>query len=257
LLREVGEAVFSLNTTVVGLDAVENGYEKPESLDISWNPIDRRIAARKTRKFVLESVLIHVSEALNQYISALSGLPRFVDIREAWAMPKADDSAAKKLTDVAFALLGRENYRIAGAVLLVHWRNRIVHKASRARLAGPLKRLLQENETQIALDYKSLSIDCLFCHFEEGRPSLKDVSSLIAMTIKLAKEMDKQIYECFSREDLQVWLDYYNLLPQLEKVSSETKAEKLQESIKRVFSTNAPQLYDYYIRFGRVKKGDD
>jgi hypothetical protein len=62
LLADVGDAVASLNTVVVGLDAVEMGHEKPDSLDISWGPDNRRAAARKARKFVVEAVLVRVFE---------------------------------------------------------------------------------------------------------------------------------------------------------------------------------------------------
>ncbi|WP_192357588.1 hypothetical protein [Mesorhizobium mediterraneum] len=63
LLVSVGEAVANLNTAVVGLDAVEQGYEKPETLNISWNPNDRIAAARKSRRFLVEAVLVRVAEA--------------------------------------------------------------------------------------------------------------------------------------------------------------------------------------------------
>jgi hypothetical protein len=163
------------------LDAVENGYPKPDGLDISWNPTDRKIASRKTRKFVLESVLINLSEAINQYIVALSKLPRFNAIRAAWHEPKADSSVWKKLTDISTNILGDKEYLIPASVLAVHWRNRIVHDSSRAKLTTQQKALLQKNEEVIAAKYRGLSVDCLLCHFEEARPTLKDVSTLIAM----------------------------------------------------------------------------
>lgn len=110
------------------------GHPKPDNLDISWNPLDRKAAARKTRKFVLESVLIHVSEAINQYFSALSKLPRFESLRQSWDAPKADTSVAGKLTDIATDLLGSDEYHIAAAALL---RDQQVHslKVDRKKIA--------------------------------------------------------------------------------------------------------------------------
>lgn len=246
LLEEIGSAVFSLNTTVVGLDAVENGYEKPESLDISWNPGDRRAAARKTRKFMIESVLIHVSEAVNQYVMALSKLPRFANFRERWV--RSQTSAAMRFQELGAELLGKDEYLIAAATLLIHWRNRVVHESSRAKLLPEQKSLLRKNEEEIAQNYKSLSVDCLLCHFEEARPTLKDVSTLISMAINLAKRMDSRVHRRLDRADLQAWLDHYGLSPILEKVKAETKPDKMQSSIRRVFLSHGPELLPHYER---------
>jgi hypothetical protein len=249
-LRDIGDAVFNLNTAVVGLDAIEQGYEKPSSLDISWNPADRRAAARKTRKFVLESVLVRVSEAVNQYVAALSRLPRFAHIRSSWEAPKADTSVARKITDVAVDLVGREEYLVAAAVLLVHWRNRVVHDASRAALQPEQKKLLRDHEQAIAQKYKSLSVDRMLSHFEEGRPTLKDISSLIAMTINLARKMDIEIYKCLDKNDLNAWLEHYGIAELIDKVRAETSPKNREDSIKRVFLSHAPQLWEPYQRYG-------
>lgn len=80
LLVEIGEAVANLNTAVVGLDAVEKGHDKPESLDISWSPADRQAASRKARKFIVEAVLVRVFEALRQHTVVISRLPRFREV---------------------------------------------------------------------------------------------------------------------------------------------------------------------------------
>lgn len=257
-IHQVGEAVANLNTVAVGLDAVEKGHEKPETLNISWNPDDRIAAARKARKFVVESVLIHVSEAINQYVVALSKLPRFSKIRDGWSEKNADDSVAGRLTSIATEILGENEFLIAASALLVHWRNRIVHENSRARLGYKLKILLHQNEEEILSRYDNLSVDCLLCHFENGRPTLKDVTTLISMTIGLARRMDAKIHEFFTSDDLTVWLDHYGLTEQINKVVSSTKPEKRASAIRNVFRTHAPELLRSYEQFHslneRIKK---
>ncbi|WP_027581623.1 hypothetical protein [Bradyrhizobium sp. Ai1a-2] len=84
LLDDIGEAVASLNAVVVGLDAVEKGHQKPETLDVSFDPDDRRSAARKARKFVVEAVLVRVFEALFQHTNLISTLPRFGSVVSRW-----------------------------------------------------------------------------------------------------------------------------------------------------------------------------
>jgi hypothetical protein len=245
-MSDVGEAVANLNTVAVGLDAIEKGHKKPNSLNISWDPDDRIAAARKARKFVVESILVLVSEAIGQYIAALSKLPRFAQIRSSWKEEDADNSAAGKLTAIATELLGEDEILIAGAVLLIHWRNRVVHENSRAKLSHNLKLLLHKNEQEIQESYDGLSVDCLFCHFENGRPTLKDVTTLISMTINSAWRMDAKIHEYFNEDDLKAWLEHYGIAQLLNKVLLETKPEKRASAIKNVFRTHAPQLLKSY-----------
>lgn len=196
----------------------------------------------------MESVLVHVSEVINQYVTALSKLPRFFEVRAHWEKPKADDSVAKKLADVATHVVGESEYLVAGAALLVHWRNRIVHKSSKAKLLPKQKGCLRDNEQVIAEKYKSLSVDRLLSHFDEQRPTLKDVSSLIAMTINLARKLDQEICKSFEEDELDAWLTHYGISNLLEKVKAETSPEKLEESVRRVFQTHAPQLWEPYER---------
>ncbi|MGB8784776.1 MAG: hypothetical protein WCD02_16765 [Terriglobales bacterium] len=103
LLEDIGEAVACLNTVVVGLDAVENGHPKPESLDISWSPADTRAASRKARRFIVEAVLVRVFEALHEHSRSFSCLPRFSNLVERW---DANTAKADKIWDIYAAIVG-------------------------------------------------------------------------------------------------------------------------------------------------------
>jgi len=140
LLIDIGDAVSNLNAIVVGLNAVENGYKKPASLDISFDPDDPIFAARKARKFAVEATIIRASEAITEYIDALGKLPRLESVSSKW---NSNTKNAAKVGDVLTAYLGND-FLIPAAVLLVHWRNRIVHRGSNAKLASILRaRLMQ------------------------------------------------------------------------------------------------------------------
>ena len=145
LLRDIGEAVFTLNTAVVGLDAVERGHQKPATLNISWEPKDRKIAARKSRKFILESTMVRVSEVINQFVSALSKLPKFKDEKK-----EGGNGTSEKVAMIPTRVLEKDDYLIPGVVLLVHWRNRIVHPNSNTELKPQQKKLLLSNKDIIA-----------------------------------------------------------------------------------------------------------
>ncbi len=244
LLRDIGQTVFVLNTTVVGLDAVEKGHPKPDTLDISWAPQDRMIAARQSRKFVLEAVLTRASEAVVQYAVALSKLPRVAAVRKNW------DSKTTKATKVhdVFVRSVDDNYLAPAAALIVHWRNRIIHGGSNAELTPAQKVVLRDGSQEILGRYKNLSVDLLLEHFDTGRPSLKDVSTLVAMSINAARQSDAGIQDNLSREELDAWVEHYGLAPKLARVLSESGKAKREDSVRRLLGREACLLTDVYLK---------
>jgi hypothetical protein len=188
---------------------------------------------------------VRVFETLCQHSAVISRLPRFREVVGKW---DGNTKWATKIWDIYKAIVG-ETYLVSSAVLVVHWRNRIVHPGSHARLQSTQKILLRNNDAEIAEKYKGLSVDCLLCHFEEGRPTLKDVSSLIAMAINLARQVDRNISSTLSQEDFDSWLEYFELPEAIKKVIAETKPEKRAASVRRVFQTRAPMLLDGYERY--------
>lgn len=243
LLRDIGEAVFALNTAVVGLDAVEKGHKKPETLDISWQPRDRKIAARTSRKFIVESVMVRASETIHQFTLALSRLNRFEPARARW---NHNTTVSEKISTICAAVLDKDDYLVPAVVLLVHWRNRIVHASSKAKLEQHERQVLFKNKAIICDRYRGLDISELLDHFEAQRPTLKDASSLIAMTINLARKMDRAMQQDLTKEELDAWLDHYRIGPMLKKIKAETSPKKYRESVCRLFRSQAPYLLDAY-----------
>jgi len=232
----------------VGLAAVEDGAEKPLNLNISWEPIDRVAAARKARKFAVQSMMVQAVEAINQYIDAVSHLPRFLHLRKSWT--DNDASMAERLVDFSGEVLGDDlNYEVYCVALMIHWRNRFVHVASSAKLKYHEKKVLHESEQEAFAKYCGLSIDCLLCHFEEMKPKLKDVTSLISMTLNTVSRIDELIYRCDSKEDVDVWLKHYKIDEILDKVLRQTKSEKVEESTRKALLTLAPHLVAPYFEY--------
>lgn len=250
-LATVGEAVTNVNTAIIGLDAVEQGYQKPSSLNISWNPADRVAAARKSRKFVLEAALVRVAEALLEFIRVTAKMPRFGVVRSTW---DENTSGAEKLSDIATAALGRETYNIAGAALLLHWRNRVVHSNSKASLAPRHLQLLRKASNEIEAEFSRLSVERLLKDFEAGQPTLKDISSLISMSIRMARAVDRAVGQLTS-EDLNLFLDLYGLNARIAKIEAETTPEKRQASVLRMIQSITPGLTGAYRRL-RLLSGE-
>ncbi|MER8972613.1 MULTISPECIES: hypothetical protein [unclassified Mesorhizobium] len=253
LLVAVGETVANLNTAVVGLDAVERGHEKPETLNISWNPQDRVAAARKSRRFVLEAILVRVAEALSEFVSAMAQLPRFSSARSTW---NSKTTRAEKLADLATEALGSESYLVAGAALLIHWRNRVVHPRSRASLTPQQVGNLRSASGEIDSSFAGLSVDRLLNDFETGRPTLKDISSLIAMSIRMAREMDKAV-NFLSNNELDSLLEYYGLKARILEIEAQTTLSKCHASTLRMLQSTAPGLMEAYRRLNPGNSRED
>ena len=253
LLNEIGYAVVFLNTSIVGLDAVEEGYQKPDSLNISWNPHDRESTARKARTFLLECVLIRAVAAINEFFYTLDKLPRFRALKR-----KNKESNANRVKRISTNVLGKDHYLIPGVVLAVHWRNRIVHHhRSKGELKSNEKRVLLANKDTISDRFKGLDVFDLLEHFKNRSPTLKDVSSLIAMTIRLAKGIHEGMQSNISKEDLSALLEYYDLYSDLEKVKRENSPNRLDSAIKNMFMSKAPCLVEAYFEHRGVLSKQD
>lgn len=245
LTDEIGSSSFYLNTIVVGLDAVESGHEKPATLDIFWEPKNRQDAARMARKFAVEAFMVRAAEALSAYVKVIGILPRFQKIKETWDQ---DTGASEKLEQIANNLVSKESYLTAGGMLLITWRNRIVHEG-KLTLPHHRKQILRKNAVTISENYRNLSVDLLLDHAENQRPTLKDASCLIAMAINLAREMDEKVYSNLGKEDVFAIICHYGLDAGIRKILGGTTDLKIPSSIERLFQTHAPGLYSEFIRF--------
>jgi hypothetical protein len=268
-LRVAGESVFNLNTIIVGLAAVEDGKAaKPESLHISWDPKDRIAAARKARKAAIHAQMVEVVEAINQYVQSVTKLPKYSHFNDLWRENKT--SMADRLGEFANLVLSTSSanqldeesksesaYLISGAKLLMHWRNRHVHSSSNASLKHHELKALENGEERIAEKYSALEVDRLLIDFTSGQPSLKDASSLMAMTVRLIRRLDRCLYNCKSWADVQAWLKAYELDAEIEKVSRETAPDRRSASIRKLLHTRAPQLEHLYFEFQESPKAGE
>lgn len=241
-LGETGEAVTHLNTIIVGLDAVEKGHRKPKGLNISWTPKDQKTAATKARRFAVEAALQKSSEALKEYIHSIAMFQRLNDVSTKWT---GKTTSSDKISDISRCLLGKDDFLHVGACLLVHWRNRIVHRRSKANLTAIQIDLLESNKATIQSEFSGLDTSKLLDDFHKGRPTLKDVSTMISFSIRFVRRLDKELGD-LSKNDLDQLLDIYGLAESIKKVERETSPHKLRDSIDRLLQTEAPGLVTSY-----------
>jgi hypothetical protein len=259
-LQVVGNGVADLNTIAVGLAAIGQYHEKPEGLNINWAPKDPLVAARKARKAAVHAAMVVTVEALGQYVRAITKLPRFKELTTEWNSRKPKPSGAERFSELAkllfvpiYPVKGTSGYdtqfRTCCVMLLIHWRNRHVHTDSNAELTHQERQLVHTHEERIRNAYAGLDLDQLLGDFKHNRPTLKEATTLIAMTIQEVRAMDEAVYNCHDAADVQVWLDHYKLTERIDKIQRESKPEKQRASVLRMLHTHAPYLKPWYEKF--------
>lgn len=188
-LKSVGDSVFLLNTICVGLDGVAVGtVTKSNDLTITWEPRDPKTTALQARSHAIKSALVFVEEALLDYIKFISKYENQAHV------VKNIDGAAEKVAQLSklSALSDMPAYWEPLVVLLVRWRNKVVH-GSTSRFSQHYRRILIQHEASIKANHAAISISDTLKHFDEGSITLKDFSTMIAVTIRFVRWVDQHL----------------------------------------------------------------
>lgn len=253
-LNIVGDAVHSVNTICVGLAAVRTGStEKPDELTISWSSSDPSVAASKARVFALRASLIFVEEALLKYLDFLQ-----VCSTEDEKLQNAlsTDGAADRVAEVSKLLTNSEPYWPPIVVLLVRWRNRVVHN-SRNRLKAQQKKILLENVQQLKERHAGIDIDKTLKNFESGQITLKDFTTLIAITVRYVRALDEQLKPALntiqgfiSRVEQRGLVKIFNNVMKTNGTS--TRERKLRSFLSTEFSCIPDALVEEILNHGPI-----
>jgi hypothetical protein len=189
-LRSVGDAVYSLNTICIGLNAVSRGgIEKPDDLTISWDTNDPKQTSMQARSFAVRSSLVFVEEALLEYFKYLSNCPeqppKIVTAVNA-------DGTAKKVEELSTQVPSLESYWMPMVVLLVRWRNQVVHN-SKTSLSSNLRKTLLENADVIKDRHAAIDIAQTLSNLDARKITLKDFTTLISVTIRYVRHLDQKL----------------------------------------------------------------
>lgn len=242
-LDSTGRIVHHLNSIVVGLSAVETGVAvKPTTMDITWSPNDLRASSRQARAFALRSTLVFLSEELNSYLDLLTTFPG-INRSSDWESKSKTD----RLLSVWRLLSLEENYILVGALLVGHWRNRIIHRKSKARLTDAQRAIFVNAAGEIGESFKNLDPMKTIEAFDKDMPTLKDVSSLTAMVIRCVKKLDGAVPEPKNAEEVAQWLSALGLSVDLERVRRVSSAKgKEKVGVATFLRTHCPELLDAY-----------
>ncbi len=245
-LNAVGKVVHHLNTVVVGLSGVESGTcKKPSTLDISWTPSDLTSSSRSARAYTLKSSIVFLAAEISSYVHATLKSPPCKTI----SLPK-DADKAKKLERVVNHFNITSPDLALGPLLLLHWRNRIIHHNSNAQLTKSERSQFVAASSEIMAKYKNLDPTQTLEHFTKGTPTLKDVSSLLAMSINCAKAIDSALPEPTSMDELLTWIAAMGLEQKFDRAKrvAENSANS-EKSMRNFFTTHCPCLVEYYVLY--------
>lgn len=234
----VGDAVYSVNTICVGLASVSSGVaEKPDDLTISWSSSNPETAAAKARVFALRASLVFVEEALLKYLDFLrvcsTDEPKICGALES-------DGAAERIIEVSKFLSNAEPYWWPMVVLLVRWRNKVVHH-SRTGLTVHQTKVLLDNSKALKNNHAGIDIAKTLENFESGQITLKDFTTLIAITVRYVRALDEELEpRIHTLEGFEFRLKQRNLVKVFNQVMNAngeaTRRRKLKAFLKSEFS---------------------
>lgn len=238
-IKSVGNSVHSLNTICVGLHGVETRiYMKPDDLTITWDPKDPCWSARKSRAFAINAAIVFVEEALMEYIRYLAKHPAAPDVLK---QTTKIDGGAERIDHICAHYKPEKEYWGPFVSLLVHWRNRIVHPASSAKLNSSQESKIKEHTEEIRAFHAQIDVAETLKHFHAKSITLKDASTLIAITIRFARHLDETLQlDTATYEKIPYWLKHLNLENQYMSICKSNGTEDRARRLRQFFKTNLP-----------------
>jgi hypothetical protein len=249
-LSNIGDAVHALNTVCVGLSSVaDKTARKPDDLVVTWDPKDPIRSSQDARLFAVKATYVFAAESIYEYINSIK--PIFFlsasDIQSFDALDNADK--VKRILEYVHTDNHIDEYRLILAKLMIHTRNKIVHKRSNASLSANERTLLIENAELIASNHSGLSITQTLENFESKRYTLKDVSSHVANIIHAARKLDNRFVNNIHDGNLLLKvIESSRLRQEWDTISSmrelDLKERKINRFVKLNFSFLQQQVLD-------------
>ena len=249
--NSTGQANHFLITIMIGLDAVEDGAQKREDFHTTWNPKDTKVSVIRSRQYAIKSALAWTVDNLDMYFRLCNREPRLFSEAESLEIAQTGHSVYKKLVFVVnnHAEITADKY--AYVDLLICWRNNSVHfDAENKLLPASLHYFKNIPHDDAVTKHYHLDVNRMLTNFEQGDcPTLKEVATLISMTIHFVEELDTILLQ-----NIQQYLFLSNFLHQLLKNEdhkpsvfdfTNTTAAKRRKKLKQLFFTNGIES-DFY-----------
>lgn len=257
-LEVVGDAVHSVNTICVGLAAVQEGaVKKPGDLTVGWKSSNPETSASKARIFALRASLVFVEEALLKYLDFLKDCSTEDEILY---KSLSTEGAADRVVEVSKYLTDAEPYWWPMVVLLVRWRNRVVHNA-KVGLAPLQRKILLENEEFIKERHAGIDIQKSLENFDSRQITLKDFTTLIAITIRYVRGLDEQLEpQLHTMHGFISRLEQRGLVEVFDNVmkanGNSTRRRKLRSFLDTEFSKISDAFFEDIFQHGPIRKNN-
>lgn len=198
----LGPSVHNLNTICVGLEQIAiNNYQKPSTLTISWNTNDPLNDAKRARRYAINLFLVAAVDAIENYINSVISIKDLIPENLVSKIKKVkdnNDGLSEQIKIFFTAVESNPNiysYWAPAIVLLVKWRNILVHKSkAKANLKVLDKQELEKAYQDIYSRHSKTDINqTINRYLNMEYPTLKDFSTLFTILLHAFKEFDKTI----------------------------------------------------------------
>lgn len=233
--KVLGNANHFLITALVGLDALQENedYKISEDFHTSWNPQNKLNSINRTRKFILEMSLSRAVDALEIYIDHSNNAP-FLFQSESLKQGIKDNSKSitKKFNFIC------DEYKIdsklhALGILLITWRNRIIHSECDNQLEQVYKKIILDNSQWLCDNFRHLDATKLLEHFEKKDGlTFKEATSLIKVTHDIVYFIEGK-----SLSNIDSSLYFKEIIKEIIKNESKNDNQKLK-NIAKVWGKN-------------------
>lgn len=188
----MGQANHFLITIMIGLDAVEDGAEKRESFNTTWNPENRTNSVVRSKKYAIKSALAWTVDNLDMYLRLCNREPRLYDGEESAEIAGTRQSIYKKFRCVINNHKELALDKIAYVDLLISWRNNTVHfDAENQLMHASLDYFRNIPSDDVVVNKYHLDVNQMLERFNSGDcPTFKEAATLISMTIHFVEELD-------------------------------------------------------------------
>ncbi|MHB8579045.1 MAG: hypothetical protein ACYDA4_04185 [Ignavibacteriaceae bacterium] len=241
-LQDIGDSVHSMNTIAVALSVMsDNNSEIPVGLDISWKPKNLDLSKTISRNYAERSALVYAAESLFQFLESIS-------TNIFWKYPdinfKGDEKKAYKVYNFLTSIPTISKEMAILAELLCHWRNKVVHaKTSNASLSSNKKDLLILNKNDIYETFHHFDISIALDNYNNNRITLKDVSTLITILIKCARQVDEYYFAGIAELiDLETYLNFFLMDSEFQLIFKQEHSAKKDRQLNTWLSMHYPYI---------------
>lgn len=237
---EMGHANHFLITIMIGLDAVEDGAEKHESFNTTWNPKNRKNSVARSKKYAIKSALAWTVDNLDMYLRLCNREPRLYNEEEGLKIAKTKHSVYNKFDCVIHNHPELAVSKFAYVDLLICWRNNSVHfDAENKLMTESISYFRNIPEDDVVTNTYHLDVGQMLDRFNRGEcPTFKEAATLISMTIHFVEELDGiLLHDIDQYRFLETYL--FKLLNSEKKTSvfsfRNTTQEKRKKKLKQFF----------------------